>query len=525
MFEGFEEPNNKARSELLNETFEMFFTEDYRNSIKERYGDDIKIRKIAITKNKQSHQFGIRISKNKNKSSIIPHYFIEFNEFRGLKVGFQFSNWGDYTPSFQIFRNAASKDQKIIDDFIKIVFGLKNSLNEDKLNFIIKFPYDISEKSDETIELIVNEKLFQESPSPTFKFYILINWVDVLEDDEFKDGLIDYVLKFKRLHDYCFKVIDENKSEEVWEEDEEPEEVDKEISISGYTEDKINEFISAIKHKKAVILYGPPGTSKTFFAMEFASQFVDDKTKYQKIQFHPSLSYEDFIAGIDVQLSENQISYAKIPKIFVNFCKKAKNDPKESIYILIIDEINRGNISSIFGELIYLIEKRGEENAITIPLLPDDDNEFYIPENLYIIGTMNTTDRSIAFLDFALRRRFFFIPFLPDSQVLEEWLQEKCEDKDLAERISKIFEIFNRKITESHLDENFQIGHTYFMCKNRDEFIRSWQYSIFPLLKEYFYEDSQQLDRFKKLYKDFLSGSEEEEFKSQDSEEKGEEFE
>ena len=132
---------------------------------------------------------------------------------------------------------------------------------------------------------------------------------------------------------------------------------------------------------------------------------------------------------------------------------------------------------------------------------------------------MNTTDRSIAFLDLALRRRFFFTPFLPDSQVLEEWLQENCEDKDLAERISKIFEIFNRKITESHLDENFQVGHTYFMCKNKNEFIRNWQYSIFPLLEEYFFGESQQLDRFKKLYEDFLSGSEEEEFKSQDSEE------
>ena len=90
MFEGFEEPDSEARSELLNKTFERFFTEEYRNSIKERYGEDIEIRKIAITKNKQSHQFGIRISKNKNKSSIIPHYFVEFNEYSGLKVGFQF---------------------------------------------------------------------------------------------------------------------------------------------------------------------------------------------------------------------------------------------------------------------------------------------------------------------------------------------------------------------------------------------------------------------------------------------------
>ena len=152
-----------------------------------------------------------------------------------------------------------------------------------------------------------------------------------------------------------------------------------------------------------------------------------------------------------------------------------------------------------------MIEKRGKEYSKQIPSLPADDDDFFIPENLYIIGTMNTTDRSIAFLDFALRRRFYFFQFKPSIEILTDWLRIHYSEK-IADKIIEFFELLNENLEKSNLDENFQIGHTYFMCETVKEFDRSWSYSLYPLLKEYFYDNQDRLKEFDKISQEFFTG-------------------
>lgn len=246
-----------------------------------------------------------------------------------------------------------------------------------------------------------------------------------------------------------------------------------------------------LEEKPQLIFYGVPGTGKTFVAKEFAKYFTnaseaDLKNQFKLIQFHQSYSYEEFMEGIRPEpLKDNKgMSYPIKAGIFKTFCEEAGNN-KDKKYLLIIDEINRGNISKIFGELLFLLEYRDEQ--ITLPY---SKNElFSIPKNVYIIGTMNTADRSIAFVDYALRRRFNFQEFLPNKEVLEKWLNEN-PDKKSGIDVLNLFTKLNDKI-KNDLDENHQIGHSYFMIKkgtlDEKRLKLIWDYNIIPLLKEYFF--------------------------------------
>lgn len=205
------------------------------------------------------------------------------------------------------------------------------------------------------------------------------------------------------------------------------------------------------------------------------------------IQFHQSYSYEEFIEGIRPETIETasgkrEINYSVQDGIFKKFCKKAKEKSNEK-FLLIIDEINRGNISKIFGELLYLLEYRNSKI-----ILPYSGDEFDIPDNVYIIGTMNTADRSIALVDYALRRRFYFIEFLPNAEVLRKWMDEN-EDKKSDYALNYFIKL-NEKI-QTALDEHHQIGHSYFMIKagtfDKNKLNLIWEYNIMPLLKEYFF--------------------------------------
>lgn len=249
-----------------------------------------------------------------------------------------------------------------------------------------------------------------------------------------------------------------------------------------------------LEEKPQLIFYGVPGTGKTFVAKEFAKYFTncaseaDLKNQFQLIQFHQSYSYEEFIEGIRPETIETasgkrEINYSVQDGIFKKFCKKAKEKSNEK-FLLIIDEINRGNISKIFGELLYLLEYRDE--PITLPY---SKKPFNIPKNVYIIGTMNTADRSIAFVDYALRRRFYFVEFQPKMEVLEKWLNEN-PDKRSGIDVLKLFTTLNDKI-KNDLDEHHRIGHSYFMIENgildENRLKLIWDYNIMPLLKEYFF--------------------------------------
>jgi len=204
-----------------------------------------------------------------------------------------------------------------------------------------------------------------------------------------------------------------------------------------------------------------------------------ENKRYEMITFHQSYSYEEFIEGIRPVLDdeENTLSYRLEKGIFMRMCEKAAKDPQKG-YALFIDEINRGNISKIFGELITLIEpdKRGYEVK-----LPYSKSVFSIPNNLWIIGTMNTADRSIALLDTALRRRFSFRELMPDPSLLNE----DVEGINLQALLSKM----NERV-EFLLDRDHTIGHSYFMkCESKNDICLAFKENIIPLLQEYFYND------------------------------------
>ena len=257
------------------------------------------------------------------------------------------------------------------------------------------------------------------------------------------------------------------------------------------------------------ILYGPPGTGKTYNSVFYSVGIIEknesifklknddkvfkkfkeykDKNLIKFITFHQSYGYEDFIEGIRPYLKEESkdLKYTLHSGIFKDMCKRAKSDKKNN-YVLIIDEINRGNISKIFGELISLIEsskREGEKEEMEV-ILPYSKEKFTIPKNLYIIGTMNTADRSIALLDIALRRRFNFMEIMPEYSILKE-----VEDVKVDLLLSSI----NEKI-EFLLDREHTIGHSYFLnISTFEELVKVFKNSIIPLLQEYFYDDFEKI--------------------------------
>ena len=257
------------------------------------------------------------------------------------------------------------------------------------------------------------------------------------------------------------------------------------------------------------ILYGPPGTGKTYNSVFYSVGIIEkdesifklkdnddvlkkfkeykDRNLIKFITFHQSYGYEDFIEGIRPQLGNEskELKYKLHSGIFKDMCKRAKND-KENNYVLVIDEINRGNISKIFGELISLIEpskREGEKEEMEV-ILPYSKEKFTIPKNLYIIGTMNTADRSIALLDIALRRRFNFIEIMPEYSILKEVENIK---------VDLLLSSINEKI-EFLLDREHTIGHSYFLnISTFEELVKVFKNSIIPLLQEYFYDDFEKI--------------------------------
>lgn len=259
------------------------------------------------------------------------------------------------------------------------------------------------------------------------------------------------------------------------------------------------EIADLLNEKNNIILQGAPGVGKTYFAERLVYSLMEEKNtdRVKFIQFHQNYSYEDFIEGIRIN-SEGKFGLEK--GIFYNFCQKAKKNPGIEYY-LIIDEINRGNLSKIFGELLMLIEKDKRGKKLTLAYSKE---EFYVPKNLYIIGMMNTADRSLALLDYALRRRFSFVEMKPafENPKFKDYIA-KINNEYLSKTIERIKSLNKEIENDPSLGKGFVIGHSYFCnlkqdCK--DSAIKSiLKYDIIPILKEYWFDDENNIDKWSKI--------------------------
>lgn len=251
------------------------------------------------------------------------------------------------------------------------------------------------------------------------------------------------------------------------------------------TADFAREMEWLLGDRQQLVFYGPPGTGKTYVAQEFARWFAGSPDRVMTIQFHASYAYEDFVEGIRPVLDVDELRYRLTPGLLRRFAARAADD-RDHRYVLVIDEVNRANLARVFGELLYLLEYRKE--TITLPYSGID---FGIPPKLYFIGTMNTADRSIALVDFALRRRFHFVEFAADPAILRRWLSKHNKP---MESVADLLAWVNREINA----RDFAIGFSYFMRGDLDEAIlaRIWERSILPALDEYFFDSPEKRKRF-----------------------------
>ncbi|MEG3940188.1 AAA family ATPase [Microcoleus sp. S36b_A3] len=258
--------------------------------------------------------------------------------------------------------------------------------------------------------------------------------------------------------------------------------------ITGFQTSEVNRWISTINRKKQAIIQGPPGTGKTFIAEKLAKHLIGGGDGFSDIiQFHPAYTYEDFIEGLRPITQNGQLTYSIVPGRFLDFCEKA--EAREETCVLIIDEINRANLSQVFGELMYLLDDRQDTGRfITLA----SGTPFKIPTNVRIIGTMNTADRSIALVDNALRRRFAFIPIYPNYEVLRQYHQRE-ETGFPVDKLTSILKDVNRAINNKH----YQLGISFFLTKTLAEDIQDiWQMEIEPYLEEYFFDNQAKMNEF-----------------------------
>lgn len=356
---------------------------------------------------------------------------------------------------------------------------------------------------------------------------------DEKSDEQYHQEVMAAIKSILEYYEHVMKI---SKERRLLESTRESEEAEREMSLL----DKENK--TEVVYDKNMILYGPPGTGKTYSTAIYAVAICDNKNveelkknydevmerydallkegRVKFITFHQSYGYEEFIEGIKPVLNgQDGIGYTIEDGAFKAFCKDATkvegenshnavvgdNDADVSMkqqdkelpnknYVFVIDEINRGNISKIFGELITLIEdtKRAGMDEARTAVLPYSGELFSVPSNVYILGTMNTADRSISLMDTALRRRFQFIEMMPDVAILEKIGANRVEDLDVALMLKTI----NERITYLY-DREHTIGHAFFTKLAKDSSIDTlrsiFEKSVIPLLQEYFYEDYQKI--------------------------------
>lgn len=403
--------------------------------------------------------------------------------------------WDDVTNLKQF----SSKEE--IKDYMKKVYDASYSYkndahclwqfaNEVKIGDVIfakKGMYKIIGKG-----VVISDYIYDTSRE-TYKHIRKVDWQNKGEWEHPGQAVMKTLTNISSYPDYVEKLttlLAEDTPEEVTEQ--------KEIKYPSYSkddfldevymdEDTYNTLTGLLEAKYNVILQGAPGVGKTFAAKRLAYSIMGQKdtSRVAMVQFHQSYSYEDFIQGYRPTHEGFELENG----VFYKFCKEAEED-NERLYFFIIDEINRGNLSKILGELMMLIEKdkRGEK----IKLLYSNEY-FTVPKNVRIIGMMNTADRSLALMDYALRRRFAFFDFAPafSSEGFQNYVEEKNSSK--LEKLIREIEVLNNEISsDESLGDGFRIGHSYFCTDDEitDEWLKSVvEYEVIPLIKEYWFDD------------------------------------
>ncbi len=433
---------------------------------------------------------------------------------------------GIYDTSFDSFRERSiAENRECIQDFISLCLEIVQ-LNRETDEEIFELAEDVLNKDFEEsgLSVVVVSRILHCLKPFTFP---IISAGDVpsifafagldIEDIMSVSEYVDNCRKIKEYRDSKFKVRNYKIFELAGEylDVEKYVETDDDEEILPYSPEMDDEpkVVRALNR----ILYGPPGTGKTYNTVKHAVALVENKENvdnepYADVKarfdeycehgrikfttFHQSFSYEDFVEGIRPVIvdkygkesssahAETNVIYRVYDGVFKTFCDRAAKNPFVN-YVAVIDEINRGNISKIFGELITLIEDTKRGTAVTLPF---SQREFIVPENVFILGTMNTADRSIAMLDTALRRRFDFTEMMPVPELLKN-----CGEIDLCEMLTAI----NQRI-EYYYDREHTIGHAYFMNKNgsiRDigTLRKIFNNRIIPLLQEYFFDDYEKI--------------------------------
>ncbi|MDD4035738.1 MAG: AAA family ATPase [Bacilli bacterium] len=474
---------------------------------------------------------------DKNRKAIIK----KFQNKTGMAVDIPNDFYGIPSTNAQrscVIRSKDDRDERDIDDIwnlfeaaIRYADNPNNELKEEFIKYydiVLSKPYCSYNITIGLFKIRPNFYLNLDSTNRDYlnkKFNILIRecpkgrkYLELIDDIKTKtitSGNFDSLLDFSRLA-WEAKKAEKNQQNSLVKSKEEKHSIINETNNSitkekheAYSSDsfleevymnreKYNEIISVLKRKKNIILMGSPGVGKTFMAKRLAYSLMNsqNKDRIEFVQFHQSYSYEDFIEGFRPVIDKTGFEIEL--GIFYKFCKKAENDPNNDYY-LIIDEINRGNLSKILGELLMLIEndKRGEQVTLLYSKSP-----FSVPSNIYIIGLMNTADRSLAILDYALRRRFSFINIFPafNNETFKKY-QLKVNNTYLNKTIEKIKELNKVIASDPSLGGGYTIGHSYF-CELDADLDESdikiiIKYDIIPLLEEYWFDDEKQLKEWK----------------------------